>query len=464
MMGAVPGFGSVHRRVLRPLRVRLTIAFASVVAIVLLVTGLIVYDQVRRDIDTRTDLELAEREQALVGFSRDRRSPTEILALSGESLAQIYSGAGRVLASSPALRDGRLLSPSAASRAPRTSVVLTNPRVPGTDDGARVRGFALSGGRVAAIAESRDDREASLHRLAAILAVTLPAALLIASITGYQVARAALAPVDRMRQQAAAISDSDTTERLPSPGTDDELDRLAATLNDLLARLGTALERERRIVADASHELRTPISVLRTRIDVALRGEQTPQRLASALAAAGDDVARLGALADDLLLLARADQGQLALRAEPLDVQDLLEEASGRHRPLLDGSGRALEVQNRIDGGAVILADPRRVGQVLDNLLSNARRYGLGTVELEADLDGTGRVGFTVRDHGDGFPPSFLPHAFDRFAQADPSHGGAGTGLGLAIVRAITRAGGGDARALNHAAGGAEITATFPLA
>lgn len=449
----------------RPLRVRLTVAFASVMALVLAATGVLIYAQFVRDNDKRTDEELADRQAAIVGLAAGRQSAQHVLALAGEPLAQIYDRSGALIASTRVLGRTPILGGEDLRRARQRAVVKTRSVVRGTGDGARLRAFALPGGRVAVIAESRDDRERELHRLAALLALALPGALVLASFAGYQVARAAFVPVEQMRARAADIGEGNLSRRLPEPGTHDELDRLAVTLNDLLDRLDAALERERRIVADASHELRTPISVLRTRLDVALRvGDQDPVRLRAALQDARGDSERLSRLADDLLALARADQGPLPLRAAPLDVQDILEQAAGRHAAAARHGERTIVVGNEIDGGAVVLGDADRVAQALDNLMVNALRYGAGAIELRAGVSGASAVALSVRDHGAGYPVAFLPRAFERFSQADGSHGGVGSGLGLAIVDAIARAHGGTATAANHPLGGAVTTITLPLA
>jgi two-component system OmpR family sensor kinase len=446
----------------RPLRIRLTAAFASVVALVLLATGVLVFFEFARDLENRTDEELRDRQTAVVTLAQAGRPAASVVALSGEGYAQLYGPAGRVLASSRTLAGARLLTPADVRVAGQHPVFLTRP-APGSDDGARVRAFPIAGGNVAAIGEPLEDRESELRRLAILLGLTLPAALLLASLAGYQVARGALIPVERMRAQAASIGHGDLSQRLPAPGTHDELDRLAETLNDLLDRLEGALERERRIVGDASHELRTPIAVLRTRVDVALRGEQDQSRLRAALEDASRDAARLSRLADDLLVLARADQGQLPLRPQPLDVQDLLEEAIARHHTAAAEAGRRLVLGQLIDGGSVVLADPDRSAQALDNLIVNALHHGAGAVELIAVREGD-HVALSVRDHGDGFPPEFLPRALERFSQAGGETAAGGSGLGLAIAAALVRAQGGEARAANIAGGGAVVTITLPLA
>jgi signal transduction histidine kinase len=447
----------------RPLRVRLTFAFASVIALVLAATGVLVYAQLARDLDARTDAGLAERQAQIRALASGEAQPQRLIALSGERLAQIYRGSGALLASSRRLAADRVLTAKQVQRA-RRRVLLTDASVRGTDDGARLRAFAVAADRVVVIGEPLDDREHALQRLALLLALALPGALLLASLAGYQVARAALRPVERMRTTAARIGEGDLKQRLPQPGTDDELDRLAETLNDLLARLATAVERERRIVGDASHELRTPISVLRTRLDVALLGDDDPMRLRAVIEDARRDSQRLSRLADDLLVLARADQGRLPLRLQPLDVHDILEHTAARHATSVGAAGRRVVVGNRIGGGAVVLADSDHIARALDNLVVNALRHGTGDIEVCADTAEHGAVAVSVRDHGDGYPDAFLPHAFERFSQADDSHGQAGSGLGLAIVHAITHAHGGAVTAANHPDGGALTTITLPHA
>lgn len=446
-----------------PLRRRLTLAVALVTALVLAATGGLVFGQFRQGLDARTDTELQERTAALRGLARSV-SPERVLPLSGEPLAQVYARTGTVLATTRGLRGTRLLDVATARRALGEPLLRTVTPVVGTDDGARVRAVALTRTVTVAIAEPRDRREQELHQLATLLGIALPLALLLSALIGDQVARAALRPVERIRVQAARIGESDLGQRLPEPGTRDELDRLAGTMNALLGRLAGAVERERRIVGDASHELRTPIAVLRTRIDVALRGEPDPRRHHAALVEAQADVRRLAQLADDLLVLARADQGRLPLRLEPLDVQDLLEQAVERHLATAAAAGRAVVSSVEIEGGAVLLGDPDRLAQVLDNLIVNALRHGAGSITLRARAAAGDAVALEVHDEGPGFATELLLRAFERFAQSDDAEGGAGSGLGLAIVETIAQAHGGTATAANDPDGGAAVGVRIPLA
>ncbi|HTI32745.1 MAG TPA: HAMP domain-containing sensor histidine kinase [Miltoncostaea sp.] len=440
-----------------PIRVRLTVTFAVIVGIALALAGLLVHVQFKAGIDSRIDEELADRQAAVVALARRDGDPTRVVAEAGEALLQIYRPDGTLAASSRRARAFRLLAAGQVRQAASAPVRITANHLPGVSDGARVRAFAIPGG-VAALGEPLDDPERAQDRLAIILAVTLPGALIAACIAGYLVTRAALRPVDEMRARAEEIgAGAPPGERLPEPGTHDEIDRLAATLNDLLGRLEAAVEHERRILGDASHELRTPVSVLLTRLDVALRRDDLDAaQLRAVLEEARLDARRLSRLADDVLFLARADQGRLPLRPEPLEVHDLLTGARDRH-----GGAPGVVVAAEIAGGAVVLADATRTGQVLDNLIANALAHGSGPVELRAAMAGEA-VAISVRDHGPGYPEAFLPRAFERFSQANPADGG--SGLGLSIAEAVVRAQGGTIAAANDPDGGAVVTFTLPAA
>lgn len=441
----------------------MTVAVAAATSVVLAVTGLLTFREFSSGLDNRTDGELRERGDSVTALAR-RVPLQQLLGVAGESLAQLYGPGGELVGSTRALGRIPLLTPSDVRDARRSTLLDTHSEVASTDDGARVRAFGVRGGAVAVIAEARDGREQELGRLTAILIIGLPVALLLAAFTSYQVAGAALRPVELIRSRAARIGESDLTERLPEPGTGDELDRLTATLNDLLTRLADAVNRERRIVSDASHELRTPISVLRTRLDVAVRGHPDAAALRTVLQEAQEDARRLARLADDLLVLARADRGRLPLRPEPIDVQDLIEQSALRHQPAAAAAGRTVRTSVEIDGGAVVLADPDRLAQALDNLVVNALRHGAGPVDIVARAHEPTTIELTVADRGPGFAEGMLPRAFERFAQG-PDHGDqGGSGLGLPIVAALAKAFGGSALAVNRPGGGAQVTLTVPAA
>jgi signal transduction histidine kinase len=261
-----------------------------------------------------------------------------------------------------------------------------------------------------------------------------------------------------MRRRAAAVSAAETGERLPVPLANDEIGRLGRTLNEMLSRLEAAFARERAFVSDASHELRTPLAILRTELELALRGEHTRQELEDALQSAAEETDRLSNLAEDLLVIARSDQGRLPVRIEDLDAGELLVRVAGRFQTRARVEGRPLHPDPA--PGVTVRADPARLEQALANLVDNALSYGDGTVELTA-LAHNGAVEIHVRDEGPGFPPAFLPRAFERFTRADEARSRGGTGLGLAIASAIALAHGGSAHAANREAG-ADVWIAIP--
>jgi GAF domain-containing protein len=275
--------------------------------------------------------------------------------------------------------------------------------------------------------------------------------------------RAALRPVERMRAQAERITELQLSERLSVPDAADEVAALGLTLNEMLDRVELAVARERRVVSDASHELRTPLTTLRAEVDLALMGDRDKTELRAALESASEEARRMSRLADDLLVLARADQGRLPLHPQPLAALGLLEDAARRARAGAEVRGRSIAVAELADACAVS-ADPDRAAQVLDNLIANALLYGDGTITLSAQSK-QGYVELHVTDQGDGFPEELLSRAFERFGRGQHARANEpGSGLGLALVEAVALAHGGRAEVRNRPAGGADVSFTLPRA
>jgi signal transduction histidine kinase len=312
---------------------------------------------------------------------------------------------------------------------------------------------------VAVLARSLESRDESLDHLRHELLIFLPVALLAASLGGYALAAGALRPVEDLRRRAEAVTPGEPSN-LPVPPAGDEVSRLALTLNDMLARLQAAVEHERRFVADASHELRTPLALLRTELDLALRRPRSREELESALRSAAEETQRLSRLADDLLLIARADQGPLPIRLEVVAAGDLLADAAARFAVRAEHQGRELRVEKT---ALEIEADPLRVGQALANLVDNALTYGERAVELAAE-ERDGLVELHVRDEGSGFPHHFRARAFDRFSRADEARSRGGSGLGLSIVELVARAHGGTVGLADCPSGGADVWIAVPRA
>ena len=262
-----------------------------------------------------------------------------------------------------------------------------------------------------------------------------------------------------MRRRAAALTAGEAEGRLPVPPSHDEISRLGDTLNEMLGRLQAALVRERSFVSDASHELRTPLAILRTELELALRGGRTQEELEEAVRSAAEETDRLNQLADDLLVIARSDQGRLPVRRAELDADELLAGVAHRFAARARAEDRPVRAENA--GGVVVDADQARLEQALANMVDNALRYGRGEIVLSASRN-NGHVELHVCDNGPGFPEEFLPSAFERFSRADEARSRGGTGLGLAITSAVAKAHGGTARAANREEGGADVWLELP--
>jgi two-component system, OmpR family, sensor kinase len=297
----------------------------------------------------------------------------------------------------------------------------------------------------AARADALDDREEALAALLPQLLVGGAVALLLVSALAYSLARAALRPVEAMRRRATEISATTSSRRLPVPAANDEISRLGETVNEMLDRLDDALQRERRFVADAGHELRTPLALLNTELELALRRPRSSDELEHALRSAKEEVDRLARLAEDLLVLASSQDGEVPLRRTEFTARALLETVAQRFGPRADALGRTIDVRAPV---IAVVGDRLRLEQALGNLLDNALRHGAGTIVLEASAS-NGTVEIRVRDEGDGFPDDYLARAFERFSRADEARSRGGAGLGLAIVDAIARAHNGQAFARN---------------
>jgi two-component system OmpR family sensor kinase len=441
----------------------MTLAFTIVMAILLAALGFYVYSRFKTELSEQIDQSLRSHGDDIASLvaRKDLSRSTSLLGRE-ESFAQVLTPSGGIYATTDQLADHPQLTPAETARAAQASFLVTRPHVRSIAGEARLLARpAHARGRtfVVVVAASLDDRNESLRNLGTILLIGGPVGLLLASLAGYAVSGTALRPVEAMRRRAAAISAAEPEQRLPLPEANDELRRLGETLNQMLDRLEAALERERTFVDDASHELRTPLAMHKTELELALRYAKTPEEMRAAIASAIVEVDRLSALAEDLLVLARSEQGKLALHLRRVRLADLLGDVGERFASRIDGSGRTLVVEPT--NGLTIDADPVRLEQALSNLVENAIQHGGGEITVrasESDRD----LQIHVEDRGPGFPPEFLDRAFERFSRADQARGGDGTGLGLAIVEAIARAHRGTAHAANRNGSGADVWIELP--
>jgi two-component system OmpR family sensor kinase len=444
-----------------PVRIRLTLAFTAVMAVVLLAVGLFVYSRVGSDLEAALDNSLRSRADdiaAVAGGAGLRSEDQDRLVAQDESLAQVIARDGRVLYSSAGLGDRPLLRGAELARARRGPVFVDRNSVAGFDERLRLLARPTDSS-VVVVGATREDRDEALASLRTVLLTGGPIALLLAALAGYGLASAALRPVGAMRGEAAEISRLGSGRRLPVPPAGDELSRLGGTLNEMLERLERSAERERGFVASASHELRTPLALLKAELELALREGRTAEELRDAVASAAGESDRLVQLAEDLLVLARADEGRLPVRPEPLNAAALLHTTARRFEARASEAGRELRVEPT--GGLSLHVDRLRAEQALANLVDNALRYGDGAVELAAEPS-DGGVRLHVRDRGPGFDASLDGRAFERFTRGDRARSRGGTGLGLAIVEAIAKSHGGRAGGSPREGGGMDAWVELP--
>jgi two-component system OmpR family sensor kinase len=456
-----------------PIRWRLTLAFAVALTVVLTAAGVFLHFQLSSDVDRDIERDLRTRAAQLSGLLM--REPISSLPTAAaeqlepdETIAQILTPTGGVVAAT-AYADVRLLTPEQLRDAAVGEVFVDREGDGQLDESLRIFAMpvhARDEDFIVVVTDSLDERAQTLASTLGVEIVGLTAALVASCGVGYWVSGLALRPVEDLRQRAAAISGDDLgeAERAPLPVSPvaDEIGRLGLTLNDMLDRIGRAqaaqrevLKQQRQFLADASHQLRTPLAIIKAEVELAQSGTTQGDDLRAAMASVGEETDRLSKLTEQLLLLAAADEQRLSLQRESVKLRDLLEEVAER------GRGRA-QLQDRmitvVSDGGTVSADRQRLEYALGNLVDNALTHGAGDMQLVGKHTGD-LVQLEVHDHGSGFSHDYLAHPFVRFAPTAST--GRGTGLGLAIVQAITEAHGGVVSLASGA--GASVTLSLPI-
>ncbi len=332
-----------------------------------------------------------------------------------------------------------------------------------------VRAVPDAGEQFGAIFAGANTRSAELRleQLLTTILIAFVVGVVPAILVGRWIAARALEPVDRMITEVREISDGRSLHRrLPLPLAQDELARLAATLNQMMTRLERSFAALRRFTADASHELKTPLTVVRAGVERAItRPDTAPETLAT-LEETLQEVNRMTELLDSLLTLARADEGRAELHLEPVDLRQILEEAGETGELLAEHAGVGIDI--RLPSEPVVVSvDRSRVRQLALNLIENAVKYTPRGGQVSVELGSSnGRAVFTVADTGIGIAPGDLPHVFDRFWRADSARTRtserAGTGLGLAICKWIAEAHGGTIEVQSRPGRGTTFTVGLP--
>lgn len=375
-----------------------------------------------------------------------------------QALLQVVSRDGVVIASSPSIAG----EPAVVDARPAPGEVATlgsEPLPIGEQEPFVVvaRGVTGPDGDVVVIsARSLESAERATEVLVGLLALGYPVLLLTVAATSYWLTGLALAPVTAMRRRVAGITATDLSARVPVPGSRDEIAELATTMNAMLGRLAAATDAQRRFVADASHELRSPLATIRAAHEIASVHPEVAD-WAGVNADVLAEVQRLERLVDDLLFLARADERGLRLEREDVDLDDLVAAEADRLRRTtgLDVELHAVPVR--------VVGDRHHLARALRNLTDNAARHAATRVQLTLDRsDGQARI--EVTDDGPGVPPAERDRIFQRFVRLDTSRqrGAGGTGLGLSIAQQIVRSHGGDLSASDRS-GGAQFVLRLPI-
>jgi signal transduction histidine kinase len=441
-------------------RVRTTVAAVVVVGTAMAVGALVMVAVLRDTLvrEVRTAARLRGQDVAAVLASDPSGGGPLAVDEADELLIQVLDEHGRVVRASP---DAGGLPPVARVRPGGWAEVDLPAGGPVEEDGAflvAATGVETpEGPRTVLVARSTEAVTEAIAAVSGLLAVGLPLLLAVVAATTWIVVGRALAPVEAIRVEVDAISAAALHRRVPHPPADDEIGRLARTMNRTLARLEQAQVRQRRLVADASHELRSPVAAIRQHAEVALAhpGRTSTTELAGTVLA--EDL-RLQRLAEDLLLLTRADEHSLALRRRPVDLDDLaLEEA----RRLRDTPG--LRVDTAAVSAARVEGDTAALARVVRNLADNAARHAGGRLAFAvAERDGLAVL--RVDDDGPGIPEADRERVFERFVRLDDARArdGGGSGLGLAIVAELVAAHGGTVGVAPSPLGGARVEVALP--
>jgi two-component system OmpR family sensor kinase len=459
---------------LESMRARLTLWYTGVLALVLITFAFATYTYLARAARERTDQSLADTAASLVSNfaaeSNDEDQSGDEAAAEvtrsfqfGDRQALILDEVGRLAAAStPSVGTGgkdTFPEPSALSQSLR-GLAATAARsgrafetIPGRRSGFRAFAATVTSRErryVVVVVLSLHEQAEALEQVRHAFYAAVPFALLIASLGGYLIARRSLAPVIAMGARAERIGAANLNERLPEAGTRNELGRLARIFNELLARLDSSFEQQRRFMADASHELRTPVAIVCGESEVALsQSERTPEEYRESLAILHDEGRRLTRIVEDLFMLARADAGQYRPNFTNLYLDETVSDSVRAVRSL--AARRCVELQYRHAGEELPMrGDEGLIRRMLLNLLDNALKYTApgGRVSVEVGQEGGLRYAVRVTDTGTGIPAEAQPYIFERFYRVDKARSrtgeaGGGAGLGLSIASLIAELHGG---------------------
>jgi len=441
----------------RSLRARLTLATSAGLAVALALAAVLLVNALRVSLIRGLDLSARQGAVEVAALINQNRLPSPVPVAPGTLTIQVLDASGRIINVSPgADRLVPMLPPAQAQAAARSGQARTLSGPPlGMPSLIRVVAVRAAGQQVVIAAVSYAEVRDSLATLVKVLAIGTPLLFALLALATWLLTGYTLRPIAALRRGAAEVTETGVPRDLPVPPARDEVRSLAVTLNDMLSRLAEAQQRQRDLVSDTAHELRSPIASIRAQLEVAL---DHPDGLDWAETARDvhADTLRLARLTEDLLLLARLD-GQ-HLRRKPIDLAVVCEWAAARY------ATARVPVRVEAAGACVVAGDQDALGRLLVNLLDNAVRHAASQVCVSVREEGGWAV-LAVTDDGPGIPPEDAERVFGRFARLDDARdrdGEEGAGLGLAIVRSTAEAHGGSV-SLGDARPGLRATVRLPL-
>jgi heavy metal sensor kinase len=478
----------LRRSVPLSLRLQLTVWYTTAFAVLLLLTGAVFYLYLESSLEAGVDTDLQLRAQqiasglvlqqgrlmlhdlaiALPGL--DTVPPTQDLSaadVNAGTLVRLLDAHGTMLSETSAFR--KLQVPSASVTQPLQGNPWQGTVLSTSDQEVRLYSRRLvSAGKLVAVIQvgvSLAQLHTLLRQLVAALLMVGFLVLAFCAAGSYWLAMYSFAPIQQLAETARKIKGGDLHQRVPVPPVRDEVQYLAVTLNEMLDSLDQSFCRQRRFVADASHELRTPVAVIRNKADVALLHSRTQQEYCTVLHSISAETRRLSHLISDLLALARGDEGQVQWEYEPVRLDWLVESVVASAQGLAHERGIQLCIQE--SQPITLMGDETRLIQIIMNLLDNAIRYTHAGGHVQVSLSASAsQAQLVIRDTGIGIAPEHLPHIFERFYRADLSRkrtGSSGTGLGLAIVEWIVRKHAGSVAVSSQVGEGSCFTVVLPL-
>jgi heavy metal sensor kinase len=456
-------------------RTRLTLWHAAMLAAALIAFALIVYSAAARSFYARQDESLRSTAETVASaYIQELEEEGSVAKANEVVLAQmvfpnrfveVTDAEGHVIAQSSNLTNRPLIIPAATLSEAQAHRVAFN-----SYEGLRVAVVPLSPDRnkqlgFAVVAESLKVITDSLSSLRRNFYGGVPLILILASLGGYFLARKSLAPMALMNEQTRSISAGNLSSRLDVANPRDEVGRLATTINALLARLDAAFQEQQRFIADSSHELRTPVTVIRTEAEVAVERERDPKEYQSSLALIKDEAERLSRIVEDLFILARQPVTSRGLRRETIHLNSLVRDCARAAQVLAAKKGLRFDFQDDVPEVS-LNGDDELLKRLLLNLLDNAVKYTPSGGEIRLSLavhNGDARI--TVNDTGVGIAAEDQPRVFDRFYRVDKARSRAlgGAGLGLSIARWIVEAHEGTLSLESEVGTGSTFTVDLPL-